>query len=142
MCRENSFNLLLNHHCVSVACRILIVALCALTATISNAQVRCATPTSTSKEFEQWMEKKITALRSRENSRNRTAAVYQIPVVVHIIHSGEGIGVGKNISDAQVQSQIRVLNEDYRRENADAVNTPAEFAGVASSIDIQFVLAK
>lgn len=141
MCRENSFNSLLNHVCVSAACRILIVALCVLTATVSNAQVRCAN-TSTSKVFEQWMQQKITTLKKRDNTGSRTSAVFQIPVVVHIIHNGEGVGVGPNISDAQVASQIRVLNEDYQRKNLDAVNTPAEFAGVAAGIDLQFVLAK
>jgi len=65
-----------------------------------------------------------------------------IPVVVHVIHgSGEAIGVGRNISVAQVQSQIDVLNEDFRRLNADAVNTPPAFAGVAADITIEFRLA-
>ncbi|QEC40676.1 hypothetical protein FSB84_02810 [Pseudobacter ginsenosidimutans] len=35
-----------------------------------------------------------------------------IPVVVHILHYGEPVGTGRNIPDAQVQSQIDVLNED------------------------------
>ena len=35
-----------------------------------------------------------------------------IPVVVHVMHTGEAVGVGKNISDAQILSQIDVLNED------------------------------
>ena len=39
----------------------------------------------------------------------------RIPVVVHVIHNGTAIGTGANISDAQVMSQIQVLNEDYRR---------------------------
>ncbi len=37
--------------------------------------------------------------------------IFKIPVVVHVIHDG---GV-ENISDAQIQSQIDVLNEDYRK---------------------------
>src|SRR5688572_14225741 len=37
-----------------------------------------------------------------------------IPVVVHVLHNGEAVGAGNNISDAQVQSQIAVLNEDFR----------------------------
>lgn len=41
--------------------------------------------------------------------------VYRIPVVVHIIHNGESVGEGSNISFAQVKSQIDVLNEDFRR---------------------------
>lgn len=33
---------------------------------------------------------------------------------------------------AQIQSQIDVLNEDFRRLNADAANTPSAFTPVAS----------
>ncbi len=55
-----------------------------------------------------------------------------IPVVVHIIHNA-GI---ENISDAQVQSQIDALNEDYRK----LTGTPGDGAGVDT--EIQFCLAK
>ena len=64
-----------------------------------------------------------------------------IPVVVHVLHNGEPVGVGNNISDAQIQSQIAVLNEDFRRLNADRVNTPAAFAGIASDPNVEFRLA-
>ena len=37
-----------------------------------------------------------------------------IPVVVHVIHDG---GVS-NISDAQIQTQIDILNEDFRKKIA------------------------
>ncbi|WP_254244779.1 hypothetical protein [Hymenobacter sp. BRD67] len=47
-----------------------------------------------------------------------TAITYTLPVVVHIIHNGEAVGTGSNISQAQVQSQLDVLNEDYRNRNA------------------------
>lgn len=40
----------------------------------------------------------------------------RIPVVVHVIHNGEPVGTGPNISYAQVVSQIAVLNEDFRRK--------------------------
>lgn len=45
--------------------------------------------------------------------------IYRIPVVVHIIHNNSSNFIGgnnnPNISDAQIQDQIAVLNEDYRR---------------------------
>jgi hypothetical protein len=68
-------------------------------------------------------------------------SVIIIPVVVHVLHNGEPIGVGNNISDAQIQSQIEVLNEDFRRLNADRVNTPNAFTGVAADPTIEFRLA-
>ena len=67
--------------------------------------------------------------------QNRATIV--IPVVVHVLYKN----AAENISNAQVQSQIDVLNEDYRRMNADSVNTPNVFRLVAGKIDVQFVLA-
>ncbi len=43
---------------------------------------------------------------------------YVIPVVVHVIHSGQAEGTWPNISQAQVNSQIDVLNQDYSNNGA------------------------
>lgn len=64
-------------------------------------------------------------------------AVITIPVVVHVVYNTNA----ENVSAAQIQSQIDVLNEDFRRLNADASNTPSIFAGVASDVEIEFCLA-
>ncbi len=64
-------------------------------------------------------------------------ALITIPVVVHVVYNGSA----ENVSDAQIQSQIDVLNEDFRRLNSDASNTPSIFAGVASDVEIEFCLA-
>jgi len=94
-------------------------------------------------QFENWIENQnIRPKIRRFNTSRSSAATYVIPVVVHIIHNGEPIGTGTNISDAQVISQIEVLNEDFKRLNADASQTPTEFLPVAGSLDIEFVLAK
>ncbi|RMG57516.1 MAG: hypothetical protein D6722_24800 [Bacteroidetes bacterium] len=60
-----------------------------------------------------------------------------IPVVVHVVYRNEE----ENISDAQVRSQIRVLNEDFLRENPDSIYTPSEFLSVAAGSGISFQLA-
>jgi hypothetical protein len=91
--------------------------------------------------FERWMSDRMLRSRSSRQGRQQTAS-YKIPVVVHVIHNGEALGVGANIPDDQILSQIRVLNEDFARLNADTVNTPAEFAAVAGSLNVEFVLAK
>ncbi|MEL6536788.1 MAG: M43 family zinc metalloprotease [Bacteroidota bacterium] len=62
--------------------------------------------------------------------------VVQIPVVVHVVHNGEEVGSGSNISQAQVASQIRVLNEDFRKTGAGANSHPA-----GADVEIEFVLA-
>lgn len=59
--------------------------------------------------------------------------VYRIPIVVHVVHNGQDVGEGPNISQAQVQSQIDVLNEDFRRISgtngfdSNGVDTEIEF---------------
>ncbi len=72
----------------------------------------------------------------------RTAATtYTLPVVVHIIHNGEAVGTGSNISQAQVQSQLDVLNEDYRNLNADGALVPSVFQPLRADAQFQFVPA-
>ncbi|MDO4728327.1 MAG: T9SS type A sorting domain-containing protein [Bacteroidota bacterium] len=61
--------------------------------------------------------------------------VYVIPVVVHVIHSGQAVGTGRNVSDARVHSQIKVLNEDFRKE----ANTPGYGQGVDTHIEFCLV---
>ena len=41
--------------------------------------------------------------------------IYRIPVVVHVVHGGEPVGVGPNLSRERIEGQIRSLNDDYRR---------------------------
>lgn len=60
-----------------------------------------------------------------------------IPVVVHVVWKT----AAQNISDAQIHSQIEVLNQDFRKMNADITNVPAPFAPLAGDARIQFELA-
>lgn len=136
---------------MSAVCRFLLLAATVMLTSVAFAQERCATDVFEKKalkknplyreQFEQWMQKKVTQQKSRAASA-RTQSTYKIPVVVHILHNGEAVGTGLNLSDEQVISQIQVLNDDYQRLNADRVNTPSEFSPVASSLDIEFILAK
>ncbi len=93
-------------------------------------------------QFEQWLANKIGQNKILLNSQKTFATVLDIPVVVHIIHNGEALGEGSNIPDEQVISQIEALNEDFRRLNADANETLAQFLSVADDMEINFVLAK
>lgn len=63
---------------------------------------------------------------------SRTSSVLTIPVVVHVLHLGEAVGTGSNISDAQINSSINHLNDFYRGNTA---NSPVDF-------EIEFELAK
>lgn len=93
------------------------------------------------KVYEQTLQQKIQARKAQGLAGRTTGEVYQIPVVVHIIHNGEPIGEGTNISAAQVYSQIDVLNEDFRKLNADASNVRPAFADIQADAEIEFVIA-
>lgn len=63
--------------------------------------------------------------------------VYEIPVVVNVLYSTEA----DNISDAQIKSQIDVLNADFAGSNTDITKIPSIFSGVkAGNTNIRFVL--
>lgn len=53
--------------------------------------------------------------------------VLTIPVVVHVIHLGEPVGTGNNISDAQILGAIQGLNDRFRNANGLGVNFHMEF---------------
>jgi hypothetical protein len=60
----------------------------------------------------------------------------QIPVIVNVLYRT----AAENISDAQIQSQIDVLNDDFNATNSDFSSVPALFSGVATNVGISFVL--
>ena len=63
----------------------------------------------------------------------RSQLVVTIPVVFHILYNT----AGENISEAQVMSQLDILNEDFRRLNADQDNVWSQ----AADTQIEFCLA-
>ncbi|HMX04582.1 MAG TPA: M43 family zinc metalloprotease [Chitinophagales bacterium] len=65
------------------------------------------------------------------------ATIVTIPVVFHVVYKT----AAQNIPDARLLEQIDILNEDFRRLNDDAANTPAAFTGVAADFEIEFCLA-
>ena len=67
-----------------------------------------------------------------------TTGVIAIPVMVHVVYNT----AAQNVSAAQIEAQINVLNQDFAKLNADAQQVPAAFAGLAADTNIQFVLAK
>ncbi len=70
-------------------------------------------------------------------ARDQQENIIRIPVVVHILYHYPG----ENISDAAVVAQIAIMNQCFRRLNADTANTPSRFKGVAADTKIEFALA-
>lgn len=61
----------------------------------------------------------------------------EIPVVVNVVYRT----AAQNISAAQIQSQIDVLNQDFAATNTDISSVPAGFQGVQSGdVGVRFVL--
>ncbi len=63
--------------------------------------------------------------------------VTRIPAVVHVVWNTPQ----QNISDGQINSQIDVLNRDFRRTNPDVNNTPAPFLPLTADARVEFFLA-
>ncbi len=90
-------------------------------------------------DFERDLQRKMVEIKAKMASGRGTAEVITIPIVVHVIHNGEAIGTGRNISQAQIQSQIETLNEDFRRRvNTNGFNNDSRGA----DIEIEFCLAQ
>jgi hypothetical protein len=74
--------------------------------------------------------------RNYQVSGNRV--VITIPVVFHVVYNTQA----QNISDAQILSQLEVLNRDFNRSNSDTDQTPAVWKPIAANTQIQFCLAQ
>ncbi len=98
--------------------------------------------TSQQQRFERWIQDKGQEKRARTERQLVDGPIYRVPVVVHVVHQGEPLGEGRNIPLAQVEDQIRILNEDFRRQNADSVNTQELFQPLAADVGVEFVLAR
>ncbi len=83
----------------------------------------------------QWLENHPNALKKKGN--NKSAASVYIPVVVHVLWNDPI----ENVSDAQIQSQIDILNEDFRLLNADSLDPSHPFWIYTVDTEIEFCLA-
>src|SRR4051794_18157816 len=79
----------------------------------------------------------MTRASARQGAQAPRRLPAEIPVVVHLVHGTDA----DNLSDAQVASQIEVLNEDYAAANKDLENVPGAFTGVVGNPGLRFALA-
>lgn len=81
-------------------------------------------------------------LQTRKNMATQSVnQTYVIPVVVHVIHTGQAIGTAYNLSAAQIQSQIDILNKDYAGTGLNVGNVPAVFKDLVANTGVTFCLA-
>jgi hypothetical protein len=74
---------------------------------------------------------------AQEGEAGLRSGVVVIPVVVHVIYKTRA----QNISNAQVRSQIAILNRDYRKRNRDVGKVPAPYKPRVGDMRIEFRLA-
>jgi hypothetical protein len=79
-------------------------------------------------------EKKLSSRLVSSRLTATSETVYKIPTIVHIVHHGEPVGVGSNITREQIMSQFEVLNEDFRRIGGGFNDHPS-----GADINIEFV---
>jgi len=68
----------------------------------------------------------------------KKAKVRVLKTVVNVVYKADA----HNISDAQIKSQIKALNKDFRATNPDRTRTPAPWKGLVTDSRIQFKLVK
>ncbi|MBC7486668.1 MAG: choice-of-anchor J domain-containing protein [Cytophagaceae bacterium] len=115
-----------------------------LTALQANAQEHCGTmhkhktllksDAQYRAQYEKGLELGKARMASREASTQGT--IYKVPVVVHIMHIGEAVGTGSNISNEQVYSAISSMNNAYRKK-AETI-----YSGNGVDMEIEFCLAQ
>jgi PKD repeat protein len=89
-------------------------------------------------DFELSIQNKIAEINARASGGRTQATIITIPIIVHVVHNGESVGTGTNISKEQVQAQLEVLNEDFRKK----IGTPGyNTSGVGADIEIEFCLS-
>ena len=90
------------------------------------------------REAQEALYRQLEAMSALQQRSTSTAPDVTIPVVVHVIHSGGA----DNISDAQVNSGIAILNNDYQKLNSDTAAIIPLFRPIIGNIGFQFRLAK
>ena len=90
-------------------------------------------------QFEAWLAPLVEEQKQLQQVASQSGGIIYIPVVVHVIHNGDAYGTNENITDEQVQSQITVMTQDFRRmSGTPGFNTNP----VGADTQIEFVLAK
>lgn len=90
-------------------------------------------------QFEAWLQPLLEDYKKGNTTYSQAGGIITIPVVVHVIHNGQPVGVAPNITDSQVESQITVMNNDFRR----LAGTPGfNNNPLGADVMVQFALAK
>lgn len=73
-----------------------------------------------------------------KSKKSTSGVLYTIPVVFHVIYENEEDNIARN----QIEDALRILNEDFRKQNPDAGNLRPIFQSLQADTEIEFALAK
>ena len=79
---------------------------------------------------------------SKTAKTNSVQPTYTVPVVFHVLHNGEAVGTGSNISDAAIIAALAQVNKDYSKQNSDTVSIDPLYQPLYKDAKMKFVLAK
>lgn len=89
---------------------------------ISPAQIAASTTSAFQKKcgtlvpdaaWDTWFNAKVEEYKENIRLGKAQSVSYQIPIIVHVVHGGQSVGTYPNLSQAQINSQIPILNADY-----------------------------
>ena len=94
-------------------------------------------------EYELMRQNLINYRQEKKGVIYKNQPIITIPVVVHIVHrTQDNIGANTNISNVQIEDQLRILNEDFSKTNPEFPNPPRNtFINYAGNPEIKFCLA-
>lgn len=99
-------------------------------------------------QFENWVQglQQNQSQNKNVGGQNSTMSVFNIPVIVHVIHNNEAVNsltatTGNNLNAAQIIDQINILNRDYNGTNPDTSLIPAVFKPLLGKCQFNFCLA-
>lgn len=90
--------------------------------------------------FQQQSDQMLEEIQQRESHAKgtKTEEVHIIPVVFHVVYENEV----ENVPDSVIMNQLRVMNECFRRTNADTSSMRSDFDGLVGDARIEFVMAQ
>ena len=91
-----------------------------------------------------WFNAKVEEFKKANVGAKELTANYTIPVIFHVIHGGQSVGTFPNVSQLQINSQVKILNDDYAGSGYNVANfANTNFAqSLIANCNISFCLAE
>ena len=126
---------------LKLSLQLIVAMLLIVTGSVAQITKRTCGTEAPSIEWDNWFNQKVDEFKSGLETGKSQMVNYTIPVVIHVIHGGQTVGTFPNLSQAQLNSQITVLNDDFAGTGFNVGNLPSVFATALSNTGVSFCLA-